>query len=146
MPDPQNLRNHTRLYPPFHLFVLPALLLNFGFSVYVTIHHWPQHRALFGWWIVMSIVLFVLAGLSRGFALQAQDRIIRLEERLRLAALLPPADLTRADSLTERQLIALRFASDGELPSLVSRTLNENLTSKQIKQAISTWRPDNFRV
>ena len=146
MPAPQSYSNHTRFHPPFHFFLLPILLLNVVFAIYVTIHHYPEHRALFCWWIVMSLALFVLAGLSRTSALKAQDRVIRLEERQRLAALLPPSDLAPSYALTEHQLIALRFASDAELPALVRRTLAENLTQKQIKQSITTWRPDFFRV
>ncbi len=146
MPESQSYRSHARFEPPFHFFLLPILLLNLGFAVYSTIHHWPQHRELFLWWILMSLALIVLAGVARGSALKAQDRIIRLEERLRLASLLSPDELSRSRSLTERQLIALRFASDAELPALVSRTLAENLTAKQIKESITSWRPDNFRV
>jgi hypothetical protein len=146
MPEPQNYKNHTRLHPPFHFFVLPMLLLNFFFSVYLTIHHWPEHRALFCWWMVLSIVIFMGFGLSRSYALKAQDRIIRLEEKLRFHALLPPDLLARSQALTVKQIIALRFASDSELPALVKRTLDENLEPKQIKQSITTWRPDYLRV
>ncbi|MGA1981634.1 MAG: DUF6526 family protein [Acidobacteriaceae bacterium] len=146
MPEPQNYKNHTRFHPPFHYFVLPILLLNIIFAIYATIHHWPDHRHLFCWWIVLSVVLFVAFGLSRSYALKAQDRIIRLEEKLRFAALLP-ADLNaRSQALTVRQIIGLRFASDDELPALVKRTLDENLTEKQIKQSINNWRPDYLRV
>ena len=146
MPEPQNYKNHTRFHPPFHFFVQPILLLNFFFAIYVTIHHWPDHRVLFGWWIVVSLVLFMGFGLSRSYALKAQDRIIRLEEKLRFAALLPPDLLARSQSLSVRQVIGLRFASDTELPALVKRALDENLTEKQIKQAIVDWRPDYLRV
>lgn len=146
MPESQSYRSHTRFDPPFHFVLLPVLLLNLIFSVYATIHHWPQHRELFLWWVVMSITLLLLALRSRGSALKAQDRIIRLEERLRLAALLPAAELGRSNALSERQLVALRFAPDAEVPALVSRALAEKLTPKQIKQAIGTWRPDYFRV
>ncbi len=146
MPESQNYHHHARLDPPFHYILLPILLINLIFSIYATVHHWPQHRELFLWWIVMAIALIILGGRSRGSALKAQDRLIRLEERLRLGTLLAPAELALSQSLTEPQLIALRFASDPELPALARRTLAENLTPKQIKQSITNWRPDHFRV
>jgi hypothetical protein len=146
MPEPQAYRNHTRFDPVWHYVLLPLLMLNIVFAAYDTVHHWPDHKPLFLWWIVMSIVLFVAVGMARGHSLKAQDRIIRLEERLRLAALLSAEDNARCRALTESQLIALRFASDAELPALAKRALDEHLTNKQIKEAINSWRPDYFRV
>jgi uncharacterized protein DUF6526 len=146
MATPQSLKNHTRFNPPFHFFILPMLLLNLIFSIYVTVHHWPEHRVLFLWWIVMSIVLFMMAGISRSQTLRAQDRIIRLEERLRLHALLPTEDRAHIDELSIKQLIALRFASDDELPALAHRALTQNLEPKAIKQSIVNWRGDYHRV
>lgn len=146
MPEPQTYKNHTRFDPVWHFFIAPALLINFFFSIYLLIHHWPEHRAILGWWIILSLVIFMAVGKARGHSLKTQDRIIRLEERLRFAALLPPDLLARSNSLTEPQYVALRFASDAEVPALVKRTLDENLTQKQIKQAIQNWRPDYFRV
>ncbi|MEO8735200.1 MAG: DUF6526 family protein [Edaphobacter sp.] len=146
MTAPQNLRNHIRLDPPFHFVLMPVLILDFFFSIYVTIAHWPIHRALSGWWIVMSLAFILLAIRGRQFALKAQDRIIRLEERLRLASLLPAAELVHINELTTRQLISLRFASDAELPALVHLTLTQNLDPKAIKRSIVNWRPDNERV
>ena len=146
MPAPQNLKNHARFHPPFHFFLLPVLLLNFIFMIYITVHDWPRYAHTHLWWIVMAIVFFVMAGLARGYALKVQDRVIRLEERLRYAALLSPAALAASSALTLPQIIALRFASDAELPALITRTLAENLTGKQIKQSIITWRPDTQRV
>jgi hypothetical protein len=146
MSKAQSYNNHARWDPPFHYFLLPILLINLIFSIIVTIDHWPEHHALFGWWIVMSFALIVLAGSARVSALKAQDRIIRLEERLRLAALLSPEELAFSQALTESQLIGLRFASDAELPALVARTLKDGLTQDEIKKAIVHWRPDYFRV
>jgi hypothetical protein len=77
---------------------------------------------------------------------ELQDRVIRLEERLRYTQLLTPADLARTHALTLHQIVALRFASDAELPALLNRTLSENLAPKQIKQSIQSWRPDHTRI
>jgi Family of unknown function (DUF6526) len=146
MPAPQNLKNHARLDLPFHVFVLPMLLLNLIFSIYVTIHHWPEHWALHLWWIAMSVVFWVMAIRSRDRALLVQDRVIRLEERLRLHALLPAEERAHINELSSKQLIALRFASDEELPALVHKTLTQNLEPKAIKQSIVNWRGDYHRV
>jgi len=146
MPTSQNLKNHTRFDPAFHFFILPMLLLNLVFSIYVTIHHWPEHWALNLWWIAMSVVFFVIAGRARDRALVAQDRIIRLEERLRLHALLPAEDRAHINELSVKQLVALRFASDDELPALAHRALTQNLEPKAIKESIVNWRGDYHRV
>src|ERR1700746_3430552 len=142
MPAPQNLKNHARLDLPFHVFVLPMLLLNLIFSIYVTIHHWPEHWALHLWWIAMSVVFWVMAIRSRDRALLVQDRVIRLEERLRLHALLPAEERAHINELSINELIALRFASDEELPALVRKTLTQNLEPKAIKESIVNWRGD----
>jgi hypothetical protein len=88
----------------------------------------------------------MMAGVGRSQTLRAQDRIIRLEERLRLAALLPAEDRAHIDELSIKQLIALRFASDDELPALAHKTLTQNLEPKAIKQSIVNWRGDYYRV
>ena len=146
MPAPQTFKTHTRYDPLFHFAIIPLLTLNFIFSIYITIHRWPgwQHTNL--WNIVMALVFFMIAGMARSSAIRAQNRIIRLEERLRLAALLPEADRAHIDELTIRQLIALRFASDAELPDLAHRALTKNMEPKAIKQAITHWRADHHRV
>jgi len=146
MPAAQNFKNHTRFHPPFHFVIIPLLFLNLIFAIYITIHRWPAYRHTNLWWVVMAIVFFLIAGFARDYALKAQDRIIRLEERLRLQALLPPADRAHIDELTVPQLIALRFASDAELPDLAHRALTKNMDPKAIKEAIVNWRPDNQRI
>lgn len=146
MPEPQTYKNHTRFDPIWHFFIAPVLLLNVAVAIYATVHHWPQHHALFLWWIFISIVLLLAVGRARVHSLTVQDRLIRLEERLRFQALLPPDLLARTHSLSIQQIVGLRFASDEELPGLVRRTLDENLTRKQIKQAINNWRPDYLRA
>ena len=144
MPQPQSFKNHARFRPLFHYTIIPILLLNLGLSVFYAIQYHSRHIHFSILWVILSVALLFITGDARNSALQAQDRLIRLEERLRLAALGVPHATTHA--LTERQLIALRFASDAELPALAERALRENLTEKQIKQAIVAWRPDNDRV
>ena len=142
----QNFKNHSRFDPPFHFFVLPVLMTNLVLSVYITIRDWPIHSRSHLWWIVVSIALMLLGFRTRIYSLGVQDRLIRLEERLRFMALLPAAELDQTNALTIKQIVALRFASDAELPKLVRRTLAENLTPRQIKQSIEAWRPDYTRV
>ena len=146
MPAPQTYKNHTRFDPLFHFTVLPLLLINLGFSIYATIHSGHAFRHSHLWWIVMSVVFILMAGNARASALKAQDRIIRLEERLRLAAILPPSDHALIPQITEDQLIALRFAPDEELAALTHKTLTQGLEPKAIKQNIVNWRADYFRV
>jgi hypothetical protein len=146
MAQPQSFKNHTRWDPPFHYFIIPMLLLNLAFAIYATIHAWPgfEHHHL--WWIAMSVVFLVWAERGRGTAVHNQNRIIRLEEQLRLADLVAEEHLELVEALTMQQYIALRFASDAELSALAQRAVSENLTPKQIKENIITWRPDNHRV
>ena len=146
MPAPQSFKNHARFDPRFHFFVAPVLLLNFIYMIYRCCKHWPEEIVLHLWWIVLAAALVLLAGLARYYALQDQDRIIRLEEQLRLAALVPAAELPQLRSLTTKQFVALRFASDAELPGLALRAVTHNLDPKQIKEAITVWRPDLERV
>jgi hypothetical protein len=146
MAKPQSYENHTRLDPAYHFFVLPLLLLNLIFAIYATIHAWPGFKHTHLWWIVMSLALFVLAGMVRTYALHNQDRIIRIEEQLRLADLLPEDQLGLIDALTIDQFIGLRFASDAEVTAVAQRAVAENLNRKQIKQSITHWRADNHRI
>lgn len=141
----QSYKNHTRWDPLFHFFIAPILLINIGlvFSWHL---HQHEHALLGAWAVLVSVVLFMLAGKARGYALKVQDRVIRVEERIRLAALCSPAELAELESLTMRQYIALRFASNAELPELARRAVRENLNGRQIKEAIVSWRPDNDRV
>jgi hypothetical protein len=92
------------------------------------------------------VVVLMAVGKARAHSMMVQDRVIRLEERLRMKALLGADEYARAEALTADQLIGLRFASDAELPGLVKKTLDQNLTRKQIKELIVNWRPDYLRV
>jgi hypothetical protein len=140
---PQTLANHARFDPLFHFFLVPVLLICFIASIVFLFH---GVNALHIWLAVFSLAAFLLCFKTRVYALKVQDRVIRLEERLRLSALLPDALKFRIPELTEQQLVALRFAADAEVPSLVERILRENLQPKAIKQAIQTWRPDYWRA
>jgi Family of unknown function (DUF6526) len=140
---PQNFSNHSRLDPPFHFFVLPV----FALTVIITIVHLVVHPRLHSAWVVIfALAATVLAVKIRTYALKLQDRIIRLEERLRLAILLDKPLRARIGEFSESQLVALRFASDAELPALAGRTLSEKLSNKDIKKAIRQWKPDYWRV
>jgi len=129
-----------------HLFVFPVLLINLGVSIWIAIHFRHQFPWLGHWSILFALALLILAFKSRINDLKLQDRLIRLEERLRVASVLPSNQLAHINELTTRQLIALRFASDEELPALVHKTLTQNLEPKAIKQNITNWRADNHRV
>lgn len=140
----QTYANHTRWHPPFHFFVLPVMLINFVWSIveFVKTPAWHQ-----GWWIVVSLALVVLTFVARINSLKVQDRIIRLEERLRYQQLLPADLAQQARALHVGQMIALRFASDEELEGLVREVLGGRLTkSAEIKKSIKNWRGDTFRV
>jgi hypothetical protein len=140
----QTYKNHPRLLPAFHFFVLPVLLLNVLNEVRRA-WRYPSEGSLF--LAVVAAALFTLAYLSRSQALTVQDRVIRLEMRLRLQQILPPELQTRIQDLTHRQLVALRFASDAELPQLVREILDGKLTTaKEIKLRVKNWQGDWLRA
>jgi hypothetical protein len=139
----QTYKNHTRLDPSFHFFLLPVVAVNIVGAIWKL---WQHPSLTTGWLVVLAIAGAVAVVKIRTYALKAQDRVIRLEERMRLAQLIPGPQRGRIDELTEPQLIALRFACDGEIPSLVEKALAGNMQARDIKQAIVTWRPDYFRV
>jgi hypothetical protein len=140
---PQSLQNHTKLDPSFHLFLIPVALL----LLIAAIYNLYQNLTLSAVAHLVAAVWAIIALFKiRLYALKVQDRVIRLEERLRFEKLLPPALNARFYELTEQQIIALRFASDGEVPGLVEKTLAGSLPPKAIKQAIQNWRPDYWRV
>ena len=144
MATTQTFANHTRWHPPFHFFVLPVMLINFFWAVVVFVKA-PDWNS--GWWIVVSLALLLLTVFTRTNSLRVQDRLIRLEEKLRYQQLLSPALAQQCKALTTGQTVALRFANDDELEALVNQVVAGKLAKpKDIKQAIKNWRADTFRV
>lgn len=143
MSQPQTYANHTRRDPAFHFVLLPILVANLVYRVVEGVRHFTGAR---GWNIALAAAVLLLAMLCRIYALKVQDRVIRMEERTRIAAVASPATLARMDEFSIPQLTALRFAPWSELGPLADRALAEGLSSKQIKQAIVAWRPDTHRV
>jgi hypothetical protein len=140
---PQTFANHAKYDPPFHFFLLPVMLIN----IIVVGYYLFRFPGLGGAWLfILSIAFVVTIGRVRAYATRVQDRVIRLEERLRLSTVLPEALRPRIGELSDNQLVGLRFASDAELPALVQRALDEKLDRSQIKKAVSDWRPDYSRV
>ena len=140
---PQTLANHARFDPPFHFFILPV----FAITVIVAIVHLLRHPGLHSAWLVVFTIAAMGALFKiRLYSLKVQDRVIRLEERLRLAILVDKPLRARITEFSESQLVALRFASDAELPALAARALAEKLSNAEIKKAITQWRPDYWRV
>jgi len=152
MSEQQNFANHGKIVPAFHFFLLPVLFVNLVSSavfLYSTARHgWgavPLYHAILS--LILAIALIVLALLARIFALGVQDRVIRLEERLRYQQLLPDDLKPRINEFTIHQLVALRFASDAELHELARKVLDNKLNSrKAIKQMIKNWRADHQRI
>jgi len=147
---PQSFADHTRWDPPYHFFVLPVFVLGLIMSLIHFFAHLAHsdfrenfHAFLL---ILLAAALLVLVFKARTNALKVQDRVIRLEERLRLTQLMSEPLRSRIPELTEGQLCGLRFASDAEVAKLAERALNEKLSRADIKKSIKTWRPDYWRV
>lgn len=141
---PQTFANHTRFHPIFHFFAFPILAINFLFSCYVVFRH-PVPLAI--WNAVVAAALVVIALLARYYGLRNQDRIIRLEERVRLVTCLPDDLRTRIGELSTKDLIALRFYTDAEVADAVRAVLAGELKGgKAIKENVKSWRPDYHRL
>jgi hypothetical protein len=140
---PQNYDNHARFDPPYHFFVVPVALIT---TIAIAVRAVRAPSLWSGWLVVVAVAGSLAVFKIRLNALRVQDRVIRLEERLRMMAILPEAMRSRIGELTDEQFIGLRFASDEELPTLVKRTLDEKLSRKDIKKAVTKWRPDYSRV
>src|SRR5438105_2600265 len=131
---PQSFANHVRQHPPFHFFLMPAALVLLILTIVNVVRHSGELEA----WILLLIAVMMPVALllTRTNPLRLQDRLIRLEERLRLASILPEPSRSRIEQLTLAQLIALRFASDEEAASLVEKALQNGMPAADIKKAI----------
>jgi uncharacterized protein DUF6526 len=140
----QNYQNHARLYPLFHFVAVPILLINF---LYAAWRLFQTPGAAAGWSVVFAFGLLALALSARIMALTVQDRIIRLEMQLRLSRILPPELQSQIGILTPAHFVALRFASDDELPVLVRDVIDGRLqTKKDIKMRVKNWQSDSLRA
>ena len=141
---PQTFENHPKLVPLFHYVILPMFLVNVLLALYYMFTGFSFETA---WDVAMAIGLLFVALFARVFALGAQDRVIRLEERLRMDGLLSDELRPRVNDFTMDQLAALRFASDDELPSLAKKVLDDDIADrKTIKKMVVTWRADYQRL
>jgi hypothetical protein len=142
-PAVQSYAKHTAWDPITHFILGPIFAINLVLRIYFAI----KQPNLDMWWsVVIAAALMILNVKVRVYTLKVQDRIIRLEERLRLSSLLPDPLRSKVNDLTTSQLIALRFASDAEIPPLVEHVISKQMPAKDIKKAIQVWRPDYSRV
>jgi len=143
MPQQQDYAHHAKFDPPFHFFLAPLSLI---FVILTAVYAFRNPSIENFLHIVVALWAMVAVFKTRIYALKVQDRVIRLEERLRLKELAPANFQARIGELSEDQLIGLRFASDAEVADLAKKALDEKLDRKQIKQAVKNWRPDFWRV
>lgn len=140
----QSYANHVKWVPTFHFFVVPVMVWNFVQSI-VRVRHGFSWDTVLGVFVATALLIFIFN--ARSFALRVQDRVIRMEERQRLARLLPSDVQVRILEFTSTQLVALRFASDAELPALAQKVLTDKITDqKTIKQMVKNWRADYLRA
>jgi uncharacterized protein DUF6526 len=141
----QNLANHGKFFPPFHFFVIPVMVINLIWSIY----RWAVAGfSLDGFGRVLFAAALAVGFASvRRMALTVQDRVIRLEERLRYDRVLPADLKSRIGEFTVSQCVSLRFASDAELPALARKVLDDKINErKAIKQMVKSWKPDYLRA
>jgi len=144
MSEMQNFENHARLFPPFHFVAAPLLLINLIWAIVQIIRAFSAATII---QLLLAIALLALAFASRIMALTVQDRVIRLEMRLRMQQVLPDDLRARIPEFSLNQLVALRFASDAELPELARKVLQDKLVDrKAIKKMVRTWQPDLLRA
>ena len=140
----QSFKNHTRLVPGFHLVALPLVAVNLVWSIASLVRH-PGAAAVRE--LIVAVALTLVALFARVFAVTIQDRVIRLEMQLRIREICPADLAARVREFTPSQLVALRFASDAELPALARKVLDDKIGDrKAIKMMIKDWQADNLRA
>jgi hypothetical protein len=141
----QSYATHRRFFPLFHFFAIPLLVANLIIRI---VYAWMHRGARLVWWeVALAVALLAVAFASRVMVLTVQDRLIKLEETLRLQRCLPDDLRGRIGELSNGQLVSLRFCGDDELAGLTRSVLDGKLKSRnEIKQQIKTWRPDNQRA
>jgi len=143
MAAPQTYSNHRRFEPLQHFVLLPILLITWIATLWQA-YKYPSLHSI--WMAVLGFVILMVATQVRVYALKVQDRVIRLEETLRMERILPEDLKGRIQELSVKQLVGLRFAADAELAHRVREALEEHLDGEAIKKRIQTWRPDTVRV
>jgi hypothetical protein len=150
MAAPQSYANHRKFIPGFHFVAVPILVINLAWSLYRLFWGYPTFEMPFFdrlLSVAMAIAFLLIVLYARFFPLRAQDRVIRLEEWVRMERLLPAELKSRMKELRPRHFVALRFASDEELPELTRAVLDKEIgTQAEIKQRIRSWREDHFRL
>lgn len=140
----QSYQNHAKFVPLYHYVLTPILVINLLAMAYHALQDPDMYHL---WAVLMAVALILIALFGRVFALKAQDRVIRLEERLRMRELLPPDLKARIQDFSADQLIGLRFASDAELPELAATVLRDNVQKRDaIKKMVKHWRADDHRL
>jgi hypothetical protein len=143
--EEQSFSNHVKWVPTYHFFVIPVMVLNFISAIVPVVRHGITWNSAVHLLTAAALLIFMFN--ARAFALKVQDRVIRMEERQRMAKLLPEDLQDRIGEFTAGQLVALRFAGDDELPTLARKVLHEKLTNvKAIKQMVQQWRADHLRA
>jgi hypothetical protein len=141
---PQNYANHTRLLPAYHVVAFPLFAVNFLWAMYQAVAHFSWANLINA---LLSVALVLLFFLARMMAVTVQDRVIRLEMRLRMREILPSDLRGRIQEFSPKQLVALRFAGDHELPALARKVLDEKIDDqKAIKLMVTDWQADHLRA
>ncbi len=144
MSETQNFQHHARFFPPFHFVVMPILLANLVWCIYRVVRGFSAGSVIS---LLVAVALIFLAFSARVMALRVQDRVIRLEMQVRMQQMLPADLRPRIREFSVSQLVALRFAGDGELQDLARKVLEDKITDrKAIKQLVRDWQPDFQRA